>query len=80
MKYHIIYTLTFLICGIFYTQGQEKSQNIAPVDYRFALGIQLGTDIGGTVPFPFKHIPETFNPYPKLNLSLGSQIIFSDNL
>ena len=76
MKHYIIYTLIFLICGAFSVQGQEKVGKTDSVDYRFALGVQLGTDIGGAVPFPFKHIPETFNPYPKLNLSLGAKLSF----
>ena len=76
MKYYIIYTLIFLICGASSVQGQEKVRKTDSVDYRFALGVQLGTDIGGAVPFPFKHIPETFNPYPKLNLSLGAKLSF----
>ena len=76
MKHYIIYTLIFLICGAFSVQGQEKVRKTDSVDYRFALGVQLGTDIGGAVPFPFKHIPETFNPYPKLNLSLGAKLSF----
>ena len=59
MKYYIIYTLIFLICGASSVQGQEKVRKTDSVDYRFALGVQLGTDIGGAVPFPFKHIPET---------------------
>ena len=76
MKHYIIYTLIFLTCGAFSVQGQEKMRKTDSVDYRFALGVQLGTDIGGAVPFPFKHIPETFNPYPKLNLSLGAKLSF----
>ena len=76
MKHYIIYILVFLICGAFAAQGQENIKKTDDVDYRFALGVQLGTDIGGAVPFPFKYIPETFNPYPKLNLSLGAKLSF----
>lgn len=46
------------------------------VDYRFALGVQVGTDVGGAIPVPFRYIPETFNPYPKLDLSLGAKLTF----
>lgn len=73
---HYIYTLIFLICIAIPAVGQEKVKATEDVDYRFALGVQLGTDIGGAVPFPFKYIPETFNPYPKLNLSLGAKLSF----
>lgn len=75
MKYYI-YTFIFLICGLSSAMGQEKTKPVEDVDYRFALGVQLGTDIGGAVPFPFKYIPDTFNPYPKLNLSLGAKLSF----
>lgn len=73
---HYIYTFIFLICIALPAVGQEKVKTDEEVDYRFALGVQLGTDIGGAVPFPFKYIPETFNPYPKLNLSLGAKLSF----
>lgn len=46
---------------------------------RWALGVQLGTDIGGAIPVPFKYIPSTFNPYPKLNISLGVRGSWSYN-
>lgn len=41
---------------------------------RLAIGVQVGTDIGGAVPFPFKHIPDKFNPYPQLSISLGGKV------
>ncbi|GHV66072.1 hypothetical protein FACS1894199_08670 [Bacteroidia bacterium] len=43
---------------------------------RFNLGVQLGTDVGGCVPYPFRYVPETFNMYPKINLSLGGKLTF----
>ena len=46
------------------------------VEYRFALGVQLGTDIGGAIPFPFSNVPDVFNPYPKLSPSLGAKLTF----
>lgn len=58
MKHYIIYTLIFLICGAFSVQGQEKVRKTDSVDYRFALGVQLGTDIGG----PYR---SRSNIYPK---------------
>lgn len=76
MKHCIIYILLFLVLGAFSAKGQEKATDTKDVDYRFALGVQLGTDIGGAVPFPLKYVPETFNPYPKLNLSLGAKLSF----
>ena len=46
------------------------------VEYRFALGVQLGTDIGGAIPFPFSNVPDVFNPYPKLSPSIGAKLTF----
>ena len=46
------------------------------VEYRFALGVQIGTDIGGAIPFPLNHIPTPFNPYPKSSPSLGAKLTF----
>lgn len=46
------------------------------VEYRFALGVQLGTDIGGAIPFPFSNVPSPFNPYPQLYPSLGAKLTF----
>lgn len=46
------------------------------VEYRFALGVQLGTDIGGAIPFPFSNVPNPFNPYPRLSPSLGAKFTF----
>ncbi|MDR1273711.1 MAG: PorT family protein [Odoribacteraceae bacterium] len=53
--------------------GNEKAaaEKIAPL---ISVGIQLGTDIGGAVPVPFKYLPKTYNPYPHLNLSLGGRV------
>lgn len=41
---------------------------------RIAIGVLAGTDIGGAVPFPFKHIPDKFNPYPQLSVALGGKV------
>ena len=46
MKYYIIYTLIFFNLWASSVQGQEKVRKTDSVDYRFALGVQLGTDIG----------------------------------
>lgn len=80
MKNCYLYIGLFLLFGYLPVYGQE-TQNIQgvevdTVEYRFALGVQVGTDIGGAVPVPFKYIPETFNPYPRLNLSLGAKFSF----
>lgn len=66
-------TISWLILVVFcalpaFCQQEQKNT----VD-RFDLGIQLGTDIGGAIPVPFKYIPSPYNPYPKLNISLGAK-------
>ena len=56
------------------TQADSISDD--QVEYRFALGVQLGTDIGGAIPFPFSNVPDVFNPYPKLSPSIGAKLAF----
>lgn len=74
---NIIYILLFLLYGITPVIAQEIENTVENnPEYRFALGVQLGTDIGGAVPFPFKYVPKTFNPYPKLDMSLGAKLTF----
>lgn len=74
MKY--LYTVILLVCFTLSAFAHQDSTANKKVDYRFALGVQIGTDIGGALPFPFKHIPSTFNPYPKLTPSLGAKFTF----
>ena len=80
MKNCRIYLIAALLLGAVTTFAGEQSSSDSlasqQVDYRFALGVQLGTDVGGAIPVPFKYIPETFNPYPKLDLSLGAKLTF----
>ena len=80
MKNCRIYLIVALLLGAVTTFAGEQSSSDSlasqQVDYRFALGVQLGTDVGGAIPVPFKYIPETFNPYPKLDLSLGAKLTF----
>lgn len=73
MKRYFLICLIIMICFSFRTSAQTEEEDGI---YRFGLGIQLGSDIGGAIPFPFKHIPSTYNPYPKLNLSLGAKFTF----
>lgn len=50
---------------------QLKAQENNSENYRLSMGILVGTDIGGAVPFPFSHIPSPFNPYPQLKAGFG---------
>ncbi|MDR2026779.1 MAG: PorT family protein, partial [Prevotellaceae bacterium] len=45
--------------------------------YQGNLGLSVGTDIGGAVPFPVSNIPGTINAYPQINPALGASISFS---
>lgn len=76
MKYFLyILTLLFIVTSPALAQGDSTNNN-KTVDYRFALGVQLGTDIGGAIPFPFRNVPSPFNPYPQLYPSLGAKLSF----
>ncbi len=46
---------------------------------RWGFGVQIGTDIGGSIPIPFKYIPKPFNARPKLNISVGGRASWSYN-
>lgn len=54
--------------------SEPEKKDTVVLKRRIALGVQTGTDIGGAVPFPFKHIPDKFNPYPQLSISLGAKV------
>jgi hypothetical protein len=73
-----IYIFIFaLFCSSSLWAQQDSSQIDMPTTRSTVdIAVQLGTDVGGCVPFPFKYIPETFNMYPKLNLSLGGKVTF----
>lgn len=79
MKQICLYIVAFVLVALpAGARGTQPSDSVGgeAVDYRFALGVQVGTDVGGAVPVPFRYIPETFNPYPRLDLSLGAKLSF----
>ncbi|MDR2037163.1 MAG: PorT family protein [Bacteroidales bacterium] len=45
--------------------------------YQGRLGLLVGTDIGGAVPFPPKNIPGKINAYPQINANIGAKFSFS---
>ena len=61
--------------------AKEKINNIDKwaLGRRWAIGVQAGTDVGGAIPVPIENIPKTFNPYPRLNISLGARVSWSYN-
>lgn len=74
---HSLYIVVLLSLWISPAFAQEDTvTNNESVEYRFALGVQLGTDIGGAIPFPFSNVPSPFNPYPQLYPSLGAKLTF----
>ncbi|MDR3133678.1 MAG: PorT family protein [Prevotellaceae bacterium] len=81
--------LIIIICAISWTAGnaQEKDSSARPPvsliagssifgDYTLSLGAQIGTDIGGAVPYPLHNVPSPVNAYPHVNASLGAKCGF----
>ena len=50
-----------------------------PFESVFVIGVQLGTDIGGAAPIPFRAVGGSFNPYPKLNAAFGANVLLEVN-
>jgi len=67
----IKYILLTAIIALFIGVTAVKAQNDDSERYRLSMGISVGTDIGGAVPFPFSHIPSPFNPYPQIKAGFG---------
>lgn len=77
----ILYIFILLLAGSIFNARANGGEMVSPdsskyVEYRFALGVQLGTDVGGAIPFPFSNVPNPFNPYPRLSPSLGVKLSF----
>lgn len=77
MRYLRIYCLLLLLgwSGI----AGAKEKKVKP-DVWYGkwpvLGIRVGTDIGGALPFPFSNIPSEFAPKIKPRLTLGGEVIW----
>lgn len=82
-------TLIIIVCVAAWTAGsaqgndstvKQLSSRIAGSsifgDYTLSLGVQIGTDIGGAVPYPLHHVPSPVNAYPHVNASLGAKCGF----
>ena len=54
MKIKVYLSVAFLCCTLFALGNSNRSAkdtvNVEEVEYRFALGVQLGTDIGLLIP------------------------------
>ncbi len=62
-----------LFVGSTYVSAQTKDSD----SYQLSMGVTVGTDIGGAVPFPLSNIPTPFNPYPQIKASFGGIFNFS---
>jgi hypothetical protein len=54
-----------------------QAENDSARAYRGHIGVSIGADIGGAVPFPVSNIPGTINAYPQINPALGANISLS---
>jgi hypothetical protein len=80
--------LIIIICATGWATGhaQENDRAANPVnrvagssifgDHTLSLGVQIGTDIGGAVPFPLHNVPGAVNAYPHVSASLGAKSDF----
>jgi hypothetical protein len=73
-----IIKLSILILGTLssataFAQNDKDSAYV----YQGNLGLSIGTDIGGAIPFPVSNIPGTINAYPHISPALGASISFS---
>jgi hypothetical protein len=69
--------LAVTVIALFIGLAQAKAQQTQSDSYRLSMGLTVGTDIGGAVPFPFSHIPSPFNPYPQIKAGFGGIFNFS---
>ena len=71
-----IYILCAMFCliAMHASADTENSADTTVLKRRISLGVQIGTDIGGAIPVPLSNIPDKFNPYPQLSISLGARI------
>jgi hypothetical protein len=74
-----IWLLILLILPFIQLKSQEEEIPIIEIrsisnPYKFAVGVSVGTDIGGAIPFPVSNVPGTIRAYPDINVSLGGKI------
>lgn len=73
----ILLTATMPLKAKIDTIPEYKVEKINKNRYQGTLGIVLGTDIGGAIPFPFSNLPKPFNAYPQVKANIGAQLSFS---
>jgi hypothetical protein len=76
MKKIIVLYVLFLAGGL--TAGAQTNPSGSSFfgDRPLSMALQIGTDIGGAIPFPLKHVPGTMNAFPHLNVSIGGKFGF----
>lgn len=70
-----------LVTGLFFgivlevgAEGREKKPDVWYGKWP-VIGLRVGTEIGGALPFPFSNIPSEFAPKLKPRLTLGGELI-----
>jgi hypothetical protein len=72
-----IIKICILFFGILlYVSVSAQNKKDSAYIYQGHLGLSLGTDIGGAIPFPISNIPGTINAYPHINPALGANLSF----
>lgn len=76
MKYRKSLILLLLVGGCVVASAKEKKVKPEVWYGKWPLlGVRVGTDIGGALPFPFSNIPGEFAPKIKPRLTLGGEVI-----
>lgn len=72
------YWLLIILLGVILPEagGQEKKKKEVWYGKWPVLGVRVGTDIGGALPFPFRYIPSEFAPKIKPKLTFGGEIVW----
>lgn len=84
-QYVTIFCTGLLVCLGVVARGEEiqykkeKATAWNTTRWKPILGVHLGTDLGGALPFPFSYIPSQFAPKLKLKLTMGGDIIVPIN-
>ncbi len=73
LKNILVATVALLFIGLVQVKAQINKSD----SYSLSMGVVVGTDIGGAVPFPLSNVPKPFNPYPQIKASFGGIFNFS---
>jgi hypothetical protein len=73
-----IIKICILLSGILLSiSASAQDKRDSAYIYQGNIGLLIGTDIGGAIPFPISNIPGTINAYPHISPALGASISFS---